>query len=290
MEQFLEDFGMVKVHRDSQRLYMRGIGPDPFIHVTELGDTGVKSFAYKLRDESQLAEVARMPGATGIENLDAPGGGKRVRFQEPNGLWIELLAGQTAAEPLPARPKIRSADGQSRAGGAVRVNRLAHTAYKSPDARKTIEWFRSHIKLLPTDELYINTPDNLMGQFLRVDAGDQPVDHHVIFLLRAPTAGMHHASFEMEGVDDLFSGEDQLRQKSIEHIRGIGRHALGSQIFNYWMSPFEQMHEHWVSNEKMNAHSKFNSIRIGDGMAHDSGEKPSERFVKQVSPVTGWMD
>jgi catechol 2,3-dioxygenase-like lactoylglutathione lyase family enzyme len=289
MQAFLEDFGMIEVHRDAKTLYMRGIGTDPFIHVTELGAPGVKSFAYQLQDDSLLTDLARLPGAQGVESVDAPGGGRRVRLQDPNGLWIELLAGRAPAAALPPRGRVRSADGASRAGPA-RVARLAHTAYKSPKLAETIAWYRSHLKLLPTDELYIETQDNLLGQFLRVDAGATPVDHHVIFLLRGPTAGLHHVSFEMEGVDDIFSGFDHMTSTSHDHVRGIGRHALGSQIFNYWMSPFEQMHEHWYANEQMDANSKFNSIRIGEGMSHDSGEKPSERFVKQVSPIQAWTD
>ena len=40
-EKFLLDFGLVKVQRDEQRLYMRGISNEPFIHVTERGESGV---------------------------------------------------------------------------------------------------------------------------------------------------------------------------------------------------------------------------------------------------------
>jgi len=70
-----------------------------------------------------------------------------------------------------------------------------------------------------------------------------------------------------------------------DHVRGIGRHALGSQIFNYWMSPCNQMHEHWKSQERMTANSKFNRISIGEGLSYDTGEKPSRRFVEQCSPI-----
>jgi hypothetical protein len=151
-----------------------------------------------------------------------------------------------------------------------------------------IGWYQRTLGLLPTDELFVGQPDNVIGQFNRVDQGDELVDHHVIFQFRGQRAGMHHVSYQVEGVDDIFFGYDHMAHRSHDHVRGIGRHALGSQIFDYWMSPFEQMHEHWISHEKMNATSRFNRIQIGEGMSYDTGEKPPERFVKQATPIVGW--
>jgi catechol 2,3-dioxygenase-like lactoylglutathione lyase family enzyme len=285
MEAFLTDFGMVKVHRDDKRLYMRGVGDSPFLHVTELGEAGVIGFGYELRDPALLEQMASLPGATGVETVDAPGGGQRVRLRDPNGLWIELVCGSARVARLPARPLVRGPDGKARSSGSARVERIAHTAYMVPDLPKAIAWYQQTLGVIPTDELYVGSTDNVIGQFNRVNLGETLVDHHVIFLLRGARSGMHHVSYQVEGVDDIFFGYDHMHRNEHDHVRGIGRHALGSQIFSYWMSPFEQMHEHWIGNEKMNEQSGFNQIRIGDGMTHDTGEKPPERFVKQASPI-----
>jgi catechol 2,3-dioxygenase-like lactoylglutathione lyase family enzyme len=231
----------------------------------------------------------RMPGASGIENPDQPGGGRRVRLQDPNGLWIEFLAERQPADPLPRRTHLRGPDGESRILGPARVNRISHTACQTPNPAAAIDWYTATLGLLPTDELYVHTEDKLLGRFLRVNAGENPVDHHVIFIMKGVKPGMHHASFEVEGIDDIFFGGDYMAHQQHDHVRGVGRHALGCQIFDYWMSPSEQMHEHWTSTEKMNMHSRFNKTRIGEGLQHDSGEKPSERFVKQASPLQPWV-
>jgi catechol 2,3-dioxygenase-like lactoylglutathione lyase family enzyme len=288
MEAFLEDFGMIKVDRDAKRLYMRGIGDAPYLHVTELGDPGVVSFAYELGDPERLFEVAHMPGAAGVEALDAPGGGKRVRVRVPDGLWIELIAGRERVAPLPPRALIRSPDGESRAAGPARVMRIAHTAYMAQHLSEVIDWYQRTLGVIPSDELFVGEPGNVLGQFDRLDLGDELVDHHVIFMLRGKRAGMHHVSYEVEGVDDIFFGFDHMIMRDHDHVRGIGRHALGSQIFNYWMSPFNQMHEHWISRERLNANSKFNRIQIGAGMSYDTGEKPPQRFVEQATPMVGF--
>jgi len=288
MQAFLEDFGMLKAHRDSRRLYMRGYGDAPFFHVTELGEPGVVSFGYEVRDPGRLAELAAMPGAAEIEPLDGPGGGKRVRLRDPNGLWIELVTGRERAAALSARPLIRPADGASRTLGPARIARIAHTAYMTPKLQETISWYQRTLGVIPSDELYIGESGNVLGQFDRLDLGDTLVDHHVIFLLRGQRAGMHHVSFQVEGIDDIFFGFDHMVSRRHDHVRGIGRHALGSQIFNYWMSPFNQMHEHWFSQERLNAASKFNRIPIGEGMSYDTGEKPPQRFVEQATPTVAF--
>jgi len=47
--------------------------------------------------QAQIADyekrLAKAPGASGIENIDEPGGGRRVRLREPNGYQIEVVCG-----------------------------------------------------------------------------------------------------------------------------------------------------------------------------------------------------
>ena len=44
----------------------------------------------------------RRPAPSGIENLDEPGGGKRVRLTEPNGYQIEVVWGMDKVNPIEA--------------------------------------------------------------------------------------------------------------------------------------------------------------------------------------------
>src|SRR5258708_4918899 len=94
MQEFLQEFGLVLVHRDSNRLYMRGTGSSAFIHVTERGDAGTIAFGYDAVDESVLGEFVATGAARGIEQIDEPGGGKRVVLTDPNGFEIEIVSGR----------------------------------------------------------------------------------------------------------------------------------------------------------------------------------------------------
>src|SRR5687767_13262813 len=83
-EEFLTDFGMQRVARTPTALYMRGTDPMQYLHVTEKGDPALLALAWHAKSEDDLKTLAKVPGASGIEHLDAPGGGMRVRLTEPN--------------------------------------------------------------------------------------------------------------------------------------------------------------------------------------------------------------
>ena len=94
----------VRAARTNDALYMRGTDPDHHIHITEKGDPAFIGFAYNAGSEDDLKRIAAAPGASGIENLDEPGGGKRVRLTEPNGYQIEIVHGQDTTGTNPGPP------------------------------------------------------------------------------------------------------------------------------------------------------------------------------------------
>ena len=93
MEEFLTRFGMHRAERTDKALYMRGTDPAHHIHVTEKGDREIRRPRLLRESEDDLKRLAKAPGASGIENIDEPGGGKRVRLTEPNGYQIEVVCG-----------------------------------------------------------------------------------------------------------------------------------------------------------------------------------------------------
>ena len=285
MERFLTDFGMVRSDRTESRLYMRGVGTAHHIHVTEQGPSGFIGFAYTACSADDLQTLSKATGAP-IEDIDEPGGGRRVRLREPNGFRVDVVHGVAEVEPLPDTiSPIRPPGSPVRRKGPARVVRMAHGVLATPKVMETVEWFRNTLGFIPSDDLFVQEPSNIIGSFNRIDAGDGLVDHHVIFCVRNAIAGMHHSSFEVVDPNDIFLGHDYLTAAQYDHMRGIGRHPLGSQIFDYWVSPWNQMHELWSSNERFNAQSGAGQIQVGAGLGHEGGSAPSERFVKQSTPA-----
>jgi catechol 2,3-dioxygenase-like lactoylglutathione lyase family enzyme len=293
-EEFLTSFGMVRVERTSTALYMRGTDPVHHIHVTEKGDPALAGIAWTVASEDALKAAAKLPGASGIETLDEPGGGKRVRLTEPNGYTIEIIHGLAAVAPIPvARQPINSGNAPlNRAGEVIRfpagpstVKRIGHAVLGSPKNQETVRWFRDMLGLIPSDDVYAGEQENIIGQFSRIDAGEEYVDHHAFFCMRNQRAGLNHFSFEVQDIDDVFMGHEYLAGTGkYEHMWGIGRHLLGSQVYDYWADPWGRVHEHWADTDRLNAGNGGNLVSAEEGLRSQWGTRPPEKFIGHVSP------
>ena len=100
--EFLENFGLAPSAKSSKAIYYRATDPVHHVHITEKGDPKVVGIAYHAASEDDLKTLAKASGASGIENLDEPGGGKRVRLTEPNGYQIEVVWDMDKVNPIEA--------------------------------------------------------------------------------------------------------------------------------------------------------------------------------------------
>lgn len=261
-QQYLQDFGMVLVERTATKLFMRGTDAHHHLHITELGDPKVIGFAFAVADPDVLRTIAGSAGATAVEHLDEPGGGQRVRLTDPMGFQIELVHGISVPDALPVAPRAVNVghDRLRRAGTLMRmarqpaqVKRIGHLVLHSPTLETALPWYRNTLGLLRSDDVYVGTPDHLIASFNRLDRADEYVDHHVLMVSRGPRAGLNHVSFEVQDVDDVMIGHEFLRRKGYKAMWGVGRHYLGSQIFDYWQDPWGRIHEHWTDTDVLNA-------------------------------------
>jgi catechol 2,3-dioxygenase-like lactoylglutathione lyase family enzyme len=293
-EEFLTHFGMVKAERTPNALYMRGTDAAHHLHVTEKGDPGFVGLAYYAASLDDLKRVAKAPGASAIESIDEPGGGKRVRLKEPNGYQIEVVYGIKKLKPIPVKsqPLNLGKDSLKRAGalmrihrGSSRVKRIGHGVMASPRVKDTVQWFRETLGFIGSDDVYAGSKDNIIGSFNRCDRGKEYVDHHVFFCIHNDRAGLNHLSFEVADIDDVFTGHEYLGTLGkYEHMWGIGRHLLGSQIFDYWSDPWGRVHEHWADTDRLNVKNASNLLPVEEGFQSQWGERAPEKFVQRVCP------
>jgi catechol 2,3-dioxygenase-like lactoylglutathione lyase family enzyme len=294
MEEFLTRFGMVRAERTPTALYMRGTDPANHIHVTEKGDTKYVGFAYYAKSEDDLARIAKAPGASGIEHRDEPGGGKRVRLTEPNGYQIEIVHGIAERPAIPVKrqalntgpePLARPGELMRLPKGPSHVKRVAHGVMMTPKFEDTVAWFRSTLGFICSDDVYAGDKANLIGSFNRLDRGDDFVDHHVFFCLRNEKTGLNHLSFEVADIDDVAMGHNYLKAfGQYEHMWGLGRHLLGSQVYDYWADPWGRVHEHWADSDRLNVRNGSNLLPREEALVSQWGEGPPERFINNVSP------
>ena len=278
METFLLEFGLVRAERRATALYMRGTDPLPFGHVTEPGEPGFAGlgfYAESLADLESLAAAYGLP----VEESDAPGGGRIVRFTDPNGFPVDIVAGQALPEALPIKRRLVHNDGtaQPRRGALLRVEpgpsqvkRLGHCVINVKDFRETEAWYKERFGLVTSDEIEI-APGAPIGAFLRCDRGAAHVDHHTLFPVGTGTPGFNHAAFEVAGFDDLMAGREVLAAAGRRHEWGVGRHILGSQIFDYWRDPWGHTVEHWTDGDLFNDETPPNVVGIDQLMGNQWG-------------------
>jgi len=248
--------------------------------------------AYYAASEEDLHKVAQVPGASGVEDIDEPGAGKRVRLKEPNGYQIEVVWGieQLPLIPVNRDPMNTGTEPLRRAGKLMRlpkdptpIKRIGHGVMGSPKLKETVQWFRDTLGFICSDDVYVESQDNLIGSFNRCDRGDEYVDHHVFFCIRHEQAGLNHFSFEVHDVDDVFAGHQRLEELGkYEHMWGIGRHLLGSQVYDYWADPWGRVHERWADTDRLNARSGSNLLPAHEALSSQWGGPPPERFIKRI--------
>jgi catechol 2,3-dioxygenase-like lactoylglutathione lyase family enzyme len=260
MERFLLEFGLRRAHRSDDNLYMRGVGEGAFLHATQRGDPAFVGVAFEAESEEAIATLAAAEGVA-VEKLDGPGGGSVVRLRDPDGFGVELIAGRVPAEQITTRAPLpyNSAHQRSRVNvvkrvgeGPSHVRRIGHCVLNVRDFRRSEAWYKDRFGFITSDEIEMQ-PGAAIGAFLRCDRGDQPTDHHTIFLMGTGHPAFNHAAFEVLDFDDLMRGNAHLAAAAREHDWGVGRHFLGSQIFDYWRDPWGHAIEHWTDGDLLDA-------------------------------------
>ncbi len=261
MERFLTAFGLVISARHGDRLYARGTDPSPYLHVTERGDAGFRGVAFEAAEAEDLAAAAKLEGASAPERLDAPGGGQRVRFTDPDGFAVEIVYGREPLAPLPVRRTAPLNRGSNRQrwgelqrveAGPAGIKRLGHAVLRVSDFQTSDKWYKTRFGFISSDEIYAGKRDNIITSFMRCDRGEEYTDHHTLLCVGVGAAGFDHAAFEVEDIDAVMLGHEHLKQADYEHHAGIGRHLLGSQIFDYWRDPWGHVLEHFTDGDLLN--------------------------------------
>lgn len=256
---FLREFGLVEVSRDEGSFTLRGAGSAPLCyHVRRGPNPAFAGFALSVADERDLEALTALPGASAIGESPLPGGGRVVRLRDPSGFQVEAVHGQARAEPLPHRPALafNGPDAVSRVNEPQRppasppdILKLGHLALDVADYQATCAFYTQHFGFIPSDAQVL--PDGSPAvAFLRLDLGDEPADHHTLAMVQGFAPALNHAAFEVVDADAVGMGQQLLRQGGWRHAWGIGRHVLGSQIFDYWEDPWGDKHEHYCDGDR----------------------------------------
>jgi len=297
MEAFLLDFGMVRAERTADTLYMRGWGSAQYVHVVHVGEPGLRGFAFEAASRDDLERLAALEGFAPVRAIDAPGGGWCTSTRDPSGFAVEVVFGIERVAPLidGAPRRLNMGTSVQRVGtlqriqsGPSRVRRFAHLALNVPDVSATRAWYQSLLGLIDSDVVSL-APGSPLAVFMRCDRGAEPADHHSILLAGSlagsGAASLNHVSWEVIDIDDIHAGSEFLEARGRHHEWGIGRHLLGSQVFDYWRDPWGHIHEHWTDGDQLDASVPAGEVTPDAALSSQWGPNPPPTFGRTIAPT-----
>lgn len=275
-DKFAVDFGLVAVEKEPGKTYYRGYGKDPYIYVATKSTSGTPRFngpAFVAASQKEFDKAKVLPGAKLSSLHDAPGGGEMITFDRADDTQFHVLFGQTERNinPISAPSAIHESVGPAntpfekpRKGkfqrfheGPALIHKLGHFGYVHRDFDSELKWYTDNFNFVPSDILHHWDFENIdVMAFMHLDLGKQYSDHHIFFMQRAPPevkkTYLHHSSYEVEDFDTQLIGHEWLAKKGWKSVWGVGRHVLGSQIFDYWHDPSGFKIEHYADGDLVN--------------------------------------
>ncbi|SDJ32527.1 Glyoxalase/Bleomycin resistance protein/Dioxygenase superfamily protein [Pseudomonas delhiensis] len=205
------------------------------------------SFNCFAEDYPALRQQAEAAGA----RFEA-GDGEGFWFRDPDGNLLQVKVGakhmpdhkQLAA---PARPAVRGV-GTRDAVAQVRPRRLSHVLLFSPDVPQAVTFYERALGLRLSDH---------SQDIIAFTHAPHGCDHHLVAFCKSGAKGFHHAAWEVDGVDDVGNGAEQMANAGYREGWGTGRHCLGSNYFHYVRDPWGSFCEYSADMDFIDAGSQW---------------------------------
>ena len=296
-EKYLRDFGLVRAAKTDNELFMRGTGPSPYIYRITLGrNARFLGLGLSVPNSEDLERLSQAFGAR-VVPADGPGGGSVLRLRDPDGFAVDVLHGFEPSVPLAVRTPIphnapnqvvRINDTQRPKLEPPQVTKLGHMVLEVVNFDTSARWYMDTFGFIPSDVMCL--PDGTpVGAFMRLDRGNEPTDHHTLFVAMGLEPKVDHVAFEVVDLDAVEIGQQVMMTSSYRHAWGVGRHLLGSQIFDYWRDPWGQKHEHYADGDLFDAAQPAGyHLMNREGLYQWGPDLPDDFIDARITPRRLW--
>lgn len=288
---FFEDFGLVPADVATDVALLRGrLEAPPCVEL----ERGPASFIGLRFEVGRVAELETLAAATGrdIEPGVSWLGGHRVRLTDPDGIEVEVVAEPRRLPALPRSPSpgVNGPDALARVNETVRIRRsgpplvakLGHAVLGPRRLARSAAWYQRHLGLLVSDFQMLADDPLPVVVFMRCDRGDEPTDHHTLALASAVELGHLHTAFELDDATALLEAAAHLESAARKRTWGVGRHLLGSQVFDYYRDPAGDLFEHYVDGDRFDARARAGVHPFSGHSLHQWGPPPTDDMVGRV--------
>jgi catechol 2,3-dioxygenase-like lactoylglutathione lyase family enzyme len=223
---YTNTWGLTKVADDNGIAFLAAEGsPEQYIVRLRRGEKRMDLLSFGAANAADVDALAAQLIAEGVQvvsepdKLDTPGGGYGFRFFDVDGRVIEV----SSDVELRRHRRIEERE-------AIPV-KLSHCVVNSPDPTRMRDWYARHLGFRLSDTLVSPHMGDLM-YFMRCNDW-----HHSFAIARGPHASLHHASFEMRGIEEWMRGTGKLLRAGARMTWGPGRHLAGDNTFSYFHDP-----------------------------------------------------
>lgn len=263
-QRFWEDFGLITVSRTPDELVMRGTGSAPAVlWARKAQKSRYVGAAFVVPPDTDFERLQRDSGARALGAHVVPGGARGVGLLDPDGHEVWLITDWAQVDRMPQRAAthdhINSLAQSPRVNATVRtdiepasVGRLGHVVLQTTDFHAMADWYMRHLGVIPSDVQHLEDGSTFLA-FFRLDLGSTPADHHTLVIASGLEACYEHSAWEVNDLDALGQGQQVLRANGHDHMWGIGRHLLGSQLFDYWRDADGLAFEHYTDGDMFTA-------------------------------------
>jgi catechol 2,3-dioxygenase-like lactoylglutathione lyase family enzyme len=224
---YTQMWGLSLEHTDSDLAFLAAEGsPEQYaVRLRQSEDKRIDLIAFGARNAADVDALALQLAQDDVhlvnepDKLDTPGGGYGFRFFDNEGRTVEI------SSDVEIRQHRTIEEGES-----IPV-RLSHVVINSSQPEATRAFYEKHLAFALSDTLMHPRMGEMMW-FMRINEW-----HHSLAIARGPHPSLHHASFEMRGIDEYMRGSGRLMRAGIEKIWGPGRHTPGDNTFTYFLDP-----------------------------------------------------
>ncbi|MGH7329507.1 MAG: VOC family protein, partial [Polyangiaceae bacterium] len=182
--------------------------------------------------------------AGGVRLIDAPletgADGDGIWFRDPDGnlVQIAIAPNRSPGSKTSMQTRVVSEGERGAPEGPQRVTprRLGHTLLFSPDVLRSVAFYERFLGLRLSDR------SGEIVAFMHTPRGS---DHHILAFGKSDRPGFHHASFELESVDEIGIGAMYMQAHGHNEGWGFGRHYIGSNYFYYVRDPWGSFAEYF---------------------------------------------
>ena len=286
---FFVDYGLLVDYRSSNTIYLRGTSEQSHCVIIEEGDAQISRLGFNASAED-VKKLATHFGLV-IQTHSDPMGGQYVTLPDPNNLVLEINCNTPSLSVLKPSQETSPPSSWNHVGKKNRINKivkkdiepvvvhkLGHSLFSVADIKNTVHWYQNTLGMIVSDFQFLENDPLPVVAFMRCDNGKDASDHHTLGLGAAVELGHQHSAFELDTMEDIAIANDWMKQNNYTHGWGIGRHKLGSQIFDYWRDSYGDLFEHYADGDLFNSSAETGYHLFNSKAQHQWGPDMTTEF------------